>query len=254
MKQHTSVILFSEWKRPLSALSLEQKGRILDALLDFPSGTQPEFSDPMLVMAWSFMLGGLEENARKWDETRARRAEAGRRGAEVTNAQKHVIRQTAANPANADFVQQNPANPAVSGSDFVSDTDSGTGSDTVSVTELAEDAPASPSPPVSPRFEPPELEEVTAYFTGKGGTAAQAQRFRDFYESNGWRVGQNPMKSWQAAASVWMARDKEQRAAAPRGKAFLASRPPEEAAAHNWLKDCAIKRKPLKKRKSPDSG
>ena len=34
---------------------------------------------------------------------------------------------------------------------------------------------------------------------GKGGTAAQAQRFRDFYESNGWRVGQNPMRSWQAA-------------------------------------------------------
>lgn len=109
MKQHTSVILFSEWKRPLSALSLEQKGHILDALLDFPSGTRPEFSDPMLVMAWSFMQGGLEENARKWDETRARRAEAGRRGAEVTNARKHTIRQAA---ANADFVQQNPAKAA----------------------------------------------------------------------------------------------------------------------------------------------
>ena len=68
MKKHNSVILFTEWKRPLRALDLEQKGRILDALLDFPEGIRPDFEDPMLAMAWNFMQGGLEENARKWDE------------------------------------------------------------------------------------------------------------------------------------------------------------------------------------------
>ena len=82
MKKHKSVILFSEWKKPLQALSLEQKGRILDALLDFPEGIQPDFEDPLLLMAWAFMQGGLEENARKWEEIRERRAEAGRKGNE----------------------------------------------------------------------------------------------------------------------------------------------------------------------------
>ena len=91
---------------------MEQKGRIFEALLDFPE--QPEFEDPMLVMAWDFMADALEENDKKWDETREKRSAAGRKGAEATNG-KH--QQNAANPAKADFAeqkQQNAANTAVS--------------------------------------------------------------------------------------------------------------------------------------------
>ena len=69
-KKHRSVILFGEWQRPLGALSLEQKGMLLDALLAYPEGKRPDFTDPMLRMAWTFMEGGLDENARKWEETR----------------------------------------------------------------------------------------------------------------------------------------------------------------------------------------
>lgn len=103
---------------------MEQKGRIFEALLDFPE--QPEFEDPMLVMAWDFMADALEENDKKWDETREKRSAAGRKGAEATNGKRQ---QNAANPANADFAeqkQQNAANPAVSvnvnGNDTVNDT------------------------------------------------------------------------------------------------------------------------------------
>lgn len=81
-KKHRSVILFSEWKKPLRSLSLEQKGLILDALLDFPDGRRPDFEDPLLAMAWEFMEGGLEANAKKWDEIRERRSDSGRKGAE----------------------------------------------------------------------------------------------------------------------------------------------------------------------------
>ena len=66
-KKHRSVILFGEWQRPLGALSLEQKGMLLDALLAYPEGKRPDFTDPMLRMAWTFMEGGLDENARKWE-------------------------------------------------------------------------------------------------------------------------------------------------------------------------------------------
>ena len=89
---------------------MEQKGRIFEALLDFPE--QPEFEDPMLVMAWDFMADALEENDKKWDEMREKRSAAGRKGAEATNGKRQ---QNAANPANADFSeqkQQNAANPA----------------------------------------------------------------------------------------------------------------------------------------------
>lgn len=30
-----------------------------------------------------------------------------------------------------------------------------------------------------------------------------------YYESNGWRVGKNPMKDWRAAARNWNARHNE---------------------------------------------
>ena len=80
----------------------------------------------MLVMAWDFMADALEANAQKWDETREKRAAAGRKGAESTNGKRQ---QNTANPANADFAerkQQSAANPAVSVNDNVSVSVNGT--------------------------------------------------------------------------------------------------------------------------------
>lgn len=34
----------------------------------------------------------------------------------------------------------------------------------------------------------------------------QSQRFFDYYDSNGWRVGKNPMKNWKSAAAGWLNR------------------------------------------------
>ena len=48
----------------------------------------------------------------------------------------------------------------------------------------------------------PTVEEVQEYITEKGYHFS-AEDFVAFYESNGWRVGKNPMKSWQAACRTW---------------------------------------------------
>lgn len=75
-----SVILFAEWKRPLSGLSLEQKGILLDALLDYPDSGDPTFEDPMLFMAWNFISNALHKNEQRYDEIRGKRREVGRMG------------------------------------------------------------------------------------------------------------------------------------------------------------------------------
>lgn len=49
----------------------------------------------------------------------------------------------------------------------------------------------------------PTLEEVRSLFQEKG-CPAEAEKFFDYYESNGWRVGKNPMKNWRSAASNWL--------------------------------------------------
>ena len=52
------------------------------------------------------------------------------------------------------------------------------------------------------RFTPPTVAEVKAYCDERGNNV-DAERFVDFYESKGWMVGKNKMKSWKAAVRNW---------------------------------------------------
>ena len=52
------------------------------------------------------------------------------------------------------------------------------------------------------RFEKPTLSEIEQYCIERGNKV-DAQHFFDYYESNGWRVGKNSMKNWQAAVRTW---------------------------------------------------
>ena len=54
----------------------------------------------------------------------------------------------------------------------------------------------------SSAFVKPTFEECMAYAQEKG-YQWDVERFFNFYESNGWRVGRNPMKNWKAAMSNW---------------------------------------------------
>ena len=66
------------------------------------------------------------------------------------------------------------------------------------------------------RFAPPTVDEVKAYATEKGYSVFDADRFIAYYESNGWKVGRNPMKDWRAAVRGWASRDNEPRQIAPK--------------------------------------
>ena len=54
----------------------------------------------------------------------------------------------------------------------------------------------------SSAFVKPTYEECMAYAQEKG-YQWNIERFFNYYESNGWRVGQNPMKNWKAAMRTW---------------------------------------------------
>ena len=56
------------------------------------------------------------------------------------------------------------------------------------------------------RFTPPTIDEVKAYCTEQG-YRVDAERFVAYYESNGWKVGKNPMKDWRAAVRTWVRND-----------------------------------------------
>lgn len=60
--------------------------------------------------------------------------------------------------------------------------------------------------PPRPRFIQPTVEEVAAYCRERRNNV-DAQHFVDYYSSNGWKVGKNPMKDWKAAVRTWERRD-----------------------------------------------
>ena len=70
--------------------------------------------------------------------------------------------------------------------------------------------PAAPKPATRRRTPPmqrPTVWEVENFCRTQGLQLVDAQRFVDYYEANGWKVGRNPMRSWQAAALNWQRRE-----------------------------------------------
>lgn len=54
-------------------------------------------------------------------------------------------------------------------------------------------------------FVPPTPAEILPYFIEKKATEFEAQKFHNYYSSNGWLVGgKTKMKDWQAAARNWL--------------------------------------------------
>ena len=56
------------------------------------------------------------------------------------------------------------------------------------------------------RMARPTLEEVEAEIKARG-YHVDARAFIAYYDSNGWKVGKNPMKSWKSALTTWERRD-----------------------------------------------
>ena len=103
------------------------------------------------------------------------------------------------------------------------------------------------------RFSAPTVDEVRAYAQEKGYNV-DPEHFVDYYTSNGWRVGRNPMKDWRATVRTWASRDRAQtpvqgtqslgvgefinskgiRTYGTRGQPVPPQAPPRPSEAHYW--------------------
>lgn len=60
--------------------------------------------------------------------------------------------------------------------------------------------------PAAGRFHPPTIEQIAYRMKERGITGFTADAFHAFYTSNGWMIGKNKMKSWDAALTTWAQR------------------------------------------------
>lgn len=85
--------------------------------------------------------------------------------------------------------------------------------------------------PKQSKFVKPSLDDLTKAFTGRvTDPMHEANAFLNHYESNGWKVGKNPMKSWPHAVTNWITRSENYAARQPGGnKSFSRSEQNEES-------------------------
>ena len=206
-KRRTSFILLLEHVYTMEELTDEEFGQFIRAYAAYVENkTEPDFTDRSMRMMWKTVKAFDEMNVQKYSSTSEARQEAGRKGAE--KRWKSDSKAIDANSKNSNCHFANSKNSlSVSVSESVYKEISPNGD-----IKKGADAPTLAPEAKTARFHPPDIAEVKAYFAEKGGTNAQAERFFAYYESNGWRVGKNPMKKWKAAASGWISRDKEQTA------------------------------------------
>lgn len=72
---------------------------------------------------------------------------------------------------------------------------------------------------ITKRFVKPTVEEVENYIRERN-YSFDAETFVAHYESNGWRVGNTPMKSWKACCTTWEKRRRENATAKPSTNKF----------------------------------
>lgn len=77
--------------------------------------------------------------------------------------------------------------------------------DVQKMNRLTTKKPTTKNQTTRPKFEIPSIEKVKLFFDEVNSTKNEAERFYNYYSSNGWLVGgKTQMKNWEAAARNWI--------------------------------------------------
>lgn len=179
-----SFVLYASYMQHVKMLSLEQRGELFTAILEYASGYASEElpeMDEVTQMAFSFIKADMDKNEEKYLRTVEARSEAGKRGGRPkANAseekQKKQMLSEESNEKQKNHVYVN---------EYVDVNDN--------EKEIVKE---------KRRFTPPTRDEVQAYIQ-ENRYSVDADKFIDFYVSKGWMVGRNKMKDWKAAVRNW---------------------------------------------------
>lgn len=79
MKQQPGVMLYFDVRESIAQLSYEEKGMLLDAILDYGQKRQePDFADRTLTLIWPFVRKDIHRDSERYKERQA----AGKKGAQ----------------------------------------------------------------------------------------------------------------------------------------------------------------------------
>lgn len=198
-----SFVLHFDSLEILDQLTDEQCGKLLLAFREFHLGNEIDLDQTLSLVFFPFKKQ-FERDREKYQNVVNRNRNNGLKGGRPKNPEE---------PKKPTGISGNPEEPQKADSVNDSDSDSVNGSNNESNSvsksnskDLVAKAPVEQN--IVKRFTPPTVHDVSQYMAEKGLTATevfkQANIFVDFYESKGWMVGKNKMKSWQAAVRNWL--------------------------------------------------
>lgn len=183
----------------------EEIGQLTLAMIRYSrDGSEPKFTDRALRFMWKAVKARLDADAEAYEERCRMNRENGAKGGAPLgnqNARKYnrTVEETTENNRMVEkTTENNPEQPKQPDIDIDIDND----------TDIKEkDTPKGVSKEKAPkRFSAPSLEEVREYCLERGNNV-DPERFCDFYDSVGWKVGNKPMKDWKAAVRTWERRE-----------------------------------------------
>ena len=219
------ILLREEVFEALQALSDEQRGKLVLALIAEAGGGDAPELDPITRMAYLCILPGVK---RAQDESFRRHSaniENGKKGGRPRKqpVDNECVPQKPTGFEETDGIDENPS--------VFAETEIKTQKPTGFEENLNQSNPIQINTPLTPhggdafgdaggcfaavqpddaeksraqrkRFVPPTVEEVAAYCRERQN-GIDPEAFVDFYTGKGWLVGKSPMKDWRAAVRTW---------------------------------------------------
>ena len=190
ISQNKSFILYQEYQKNISILTQNQKGDLLDAIFSYNQGIEIEL-DPIVKMAFSFIKSDLDRNKAKYQNIIERNKINGASGGRPKNPEK---------PKEPNGLFGNPEKPreTLNGNDNVNKDDNKNEHDNLNNNSKGVEIDTVKTK----RFIKPNIQEIKDYCLERKNNV-DVNKFFNYYEANGWKVGKNAMKDWKACVRTW---------------------------------------------------
>ena len=186
-------IIYDSWNDVIQNLPNEMAGELIKGLLGYAfDGAEFDTDNPAINAILQMMKAKVDENSAKYQEKVDRMGSARNKQNQKSDSNQSDISQKS--DSNQSEIKSVSEYESVSDNDSVNESVNDNGYPTDTKKRGA-------------RFVKPTIDQVRDYCTERGNNV-DPEVFMDYYESNGWKVGKNPMKDWKASVRTWERRDR----------------------------------------------
>ena len=183
-----SFIVFTSYMKNISRLNMEQRGVLLTAMMCYQLGEDLPEMDAITDLAFSFIKDDMDFNNTKYEEKCEKNRINGKKGGRPSTKANGLSEK----PKKANGLSENPTKPNKTLYEYDY--------------EYEYEHDNKKNTPSQKKFVKPSVEDIKAYCQERNNMV-NPEAFIDFYESKGWKVGNQPMKDWKAAVRNWERRD-----------------------------------------------